>query len=91
MPLTLAASSLPVGMGLSRVPFVCQAPKPFLPCEMNIAGKAEPKGTAVVVESPRVKTAMSPSEHRANDESAGAGESTKGATSGGADGGQVGF
>ena len=58
MPLTLAASSLPVGMGLSRVPFVCQAPKPFLPCEMNIAGKAEPKGTAVVVESPRVKTAM---------------------------------
>src|SRR5258708_31293265 len=54
-------------MGLSRVPFVCQAPKPFLPCETNIAGKAEPKGTAVVVESPRVKTAISPSVQSAND------------------------
>src|SRR5258708_36757086 len=87
----LAASSLPVGIGLSRVPFVCHAPKPFLPCEIITAGKATPNGTAVVVAAPRVQTAMSPNEHRANDESAGAGESTKGATSGGVDEGQGGF
>ena len=67
MPLTLAASSLPLGMGVSRVPFVCQAP---LPCEVMTAGKAVSKGTPVVVEPPRVNTAMSPSEHRANEEKA---------------------
>ena len=73
MPLTLAASSLPVGMGLSRVPFVCQAPKPFLPCEMMTAGKAAPNATAGVLGAPRrVKTAMSPSVQRANEERVGA-------------------
>src|SRR2546430_17712603 len=66
-PLMLAASSLPVGIGLSRVPFVCQAPKPFLPCEINIAGKAVPNCTAFVFAAPRVKTAMSPSVQSAND------------------------
>src|SRR6266852_1143368 len=54
-------------MGLSRVPFVCQAPKPFLPCEMITAGKAAPDTTAVVLVPTRVNTAMLPSEQSAND------------------------
>jgi hypothetical protein len=34
---------------------------------MNTAGNAVPRGTAVVVESPRVKTAISPSVQSANE------------------------
>ena len=67
VPLALAASSLPTGMGVTRVPFVCQAPKPFLPCEIITAGKAAPDTTAVVLVPSRVRTAMLPSEQSAND------------------------
>ena len=67
LPLALAASSLPVGIGLSRVPFVCQAPKPFLPCEMTTAAKAVPRVAAVVFVPPRVQTTMSPRVQSAND------------------------
>ena len=73
VPKALAFSSVPAGgMGCRWVPFVCQPPKPFFPCEMITAAKAPPEVAAVVVASPRVKTAMSPSVQRANEEAVGA-------------------